>query len=648
MPSVRRLCSALSLVLLALSFWSLSQALRMFQPDSIRSLETPAAEFLGSYCPNSHLKVVQESPLRVVVAADCDVQTFASLQPALEHLYDIRAEQGEAITVVPASPPFYWVDHPWLAEGLAGLGLLLALPGFSLWVARRRSPPERQKLRIRPVLRRLFPCPVCDEVFVDEGSLKRHQLTHQNLVKRPRRARLSGLFGVALVCLLTGTLGFVRAQQEGLEGPQSSRQASLSGELKRLADEPILLAGAEYKGRVRLVVSSASRLQPLVRERALARGLEKESVYFVGPPAETTPSMVWLVMLAGFLYWCPRPGPRRVRPAALAAAAPLIAPPAIAPLPEPQLHELLRMDGVVLEIGPDCVEGPRLAERLISVRRQIALELGVPVPAPRIYGDAGLKPGAYVIKVNGVEAGRGQVQAGRYLAIGPEEKLRNLRGSKTVDPTYGMPGTWVPHEQRGDAERLGCMIFDPLSVVATQATEVLRQRAPELLTYEMTHELLGQPHLGPVLEQLRARELDKPKLREILSLLLQERVSIRDLTTICDSLLPAPRGLSVEALLDYARQALGPKLVLEYVNNENVLNCLVVPEDLQLDLQYPGDRSALIARLEAWRQRLQERGVLPVLVCAPECRLELRRLVGGVVLSTREIPASVHINSLGE
>ena len=142
--------------------------------------------------------------------------------------------------------------------------------------------------------------------------------------------------------------------------------------------------------------------------------------------------------------------------------------------------QLMQVDPISLEVGRglltlvDPNQGAKLLERVTSIRRHIAMELGIVVPGVRFRDNLQLRPNAYTIKIKEIEVAQGEVMVNQFLAIGPEDKLKSLRGTKTVDPTYGMPGVWISPEQRGEAERLGCMIFDPVSVIATQLTEVVR------------------------------------------------------------------------------------------------------------------------------------------------------------------------------
>ena len=144
---------------------------------------------------------------------------------------------------------------------------------------------------------------------------------------------------------------------------------------------------------------------------------------------------------------------------------------------------MLPVDPVALEVGRgllplvDPAQGQRLLERVTSIRRHVATEIGIIVPGVRFRDNLQLKPNSYVIKIRDLEVARGEVMMNQYLAIGPDERLKALRGMRVTDPTYGLPAVWISAEQRGEAERTGCMIFDPVSVIATQLTEIIRAHA---------------------------------------------------------------------------------------------------------------------------------------------------------------------------
>lgn len=790
------LSTTLSLLLLALSAWALPRAFRLHQTTTIRSLEAPAAAFLAQVCPNSHLEVVQEFPLRMVVTAEAEEARLRQLEPALRHLYGIETLRGEDLLVVPGRPPFYWSDHLSLAGAVALAALLLMLPGLQsfaqalarLWRNRPVSPPryrlaggrlrrmarrlwakptprrgpsgvprppvhgwvlilnilscypkavveeilaamperEREEGRRRllskgassPAIlrqclhyfaaqlaghepvpaggdaalfaavlvaeihragtfrgrRRIFSCPVCDEVFMDEESLRRHELTHGSSaqpvapvrqVPAPPRApgsarrkpsRLSkGLLFVALA-VLTGFTSYGLARRVQSTQPVRGLASWLKDDLKSLVDSPTVVAVMEREGKLSALVAADAPLHSLIRERARALGLEPAHVLCLD--WEPT-SALWpwsLLLLPGVLALVRRIRRRPVVVAAPPLPLPVPSSPPPREKPTESILDRIRVRELQVDIGRgllglvDPNQGARLLERVTSIRRHIAMELGLVVPHVLFRDNLQVKPNAYVFLLRGVEVGRGEVQVNQFLAIGPEEKLKNLRGINTVDPTYGMPGVWISPEQRGGAERLGCMIFDPVSVVATHLTEVVRRSGPELLTFQAAHELLGAANLGVALSKLEERGIDLVRLWQTLRGLLRERVSIRDLQSICEGLLSvAELQLDDAGLLDYARRALGSAIAQEYKNNEGKIQCWSVPQTLQEDILAGSRLEDVKEWLAEISLRSKGRGLQPIFVSEPSVRPLLFALLpepSGVSLSTAEIPPHLLNNNL--
>ncbi len=775
MPFVRKkklvcLSTTLSLLLLALGAWALPRAFRLHQPVPIRQLEAPAADFLGRVCARTHLEVVQEFPLHLVVTADTDPAFLEKLQPALVRLYNLDEANGEQLLVVPGQPPFYWSDQRPLALGVTLLGLLLMLPGAAtasrrlkaLWknrpgtvptfrpaggfplpnplgFLRRRSkevptPPltgaslvalilscykpqvtsqilaempqhqqeQLQRLQfcsgtVLPSVRRralayfqarldretgryandaarfaavlageiarsqaapkprkrryIYSCVECYEVFSDEESLRRHEVTHGKTT-----GRLRGLL-VWLLAGLTGatTFGVLRWAQH--YRPQPSLQQWIQDDLRALVSNRIEIGLLERNGQVSALLASDPSLHPLLLDRTQALGLEPGRVFCLPLEAPRwAPAWLWaglpgLLLVAGWRARR-RPAPAKAVHEDIIVYAPVKKTPALS------IREQMRIEDVQIDLGRgllslvDPDQGAKLLERMTSVRRHIALHMGLLVPKVATRDTFELKPNAYVILVRGVEVAKGEVQVNQFLAIGPEEKLKNLRGTKTVDPTYGMPGVWITPEQRGDAERLRCMFFDSVSVMATQITEVLRSHSSELLTFQTASELLDAPHLQAVLARLEEQGIGRVRLWQTLRSLLQERVSIRDLQRICDGLLThASSKLDDEGLLDYARRALGDSIAREYMNKEGTINCCILPEEMQQDVLEGRNTTEIRQRLMGFVQKLQERGVQPVFVSKPQVRPRLLELLPNcrnvVSLSSAEIPARVNLNNLG-
>ncbi len=336
--------------------------------------------------------------------------------------------------------------------------------------------------------------------------------------------------------------------------------------------------------------------------------------------------------------------------------------------------QLMQVDPISLEVGRgllslvDPNQGAKLLERVTSIRRHVAMELGIVVPGVRFRDNLQLKPNTYVIKIKEIEVAQGEVQVNQFLAIGPEDKLKNLRGIKTVDPTYGMPGVWISPEQRGDAERYGCMIFDPVSVVATQLTEVVRSHAAELLGRQEVQALVDtikKTHPA-VVKEVIPDALSLGEVQKVLQNLVKERVSIRDLVSILETLADnVSMTKDPEMLTEFARVSLSRSICKEYMNNEGTINVITLDPGIEQTIQAaiqrteqgsfltldPNVGQEILQAISAQVQSLQERGLQPILLTSPPVRPALRKLTERsfpnlVLLSWNEIAPKVNVNSV--
>ena len=336
--------------------------------------------------------------------------------------------------------------------------------------------------------------------------------------------------------------------------------------------------------------------------------------------------------------------------------------------------QLMQVDAISLEVGRgllslvDPREGAKLLERVTSIRRHVAMELGIVVPGVRFRDNLQLKPNTYVIKIKEIEVAQGEVQVNQFLAIGPEDKLKNLRGIKTVDPTYGMPGVWISPEQRGDAERYGCMIFDPVSVVATQLTEVVRSHASELLGRQEVQALIDtikKTHPA-VVKELIPDALQLGEVQKVLQNLVKERVSIRDLVSILETLADnVHMTKDPEMLTEFARVALSRSICKEYMNNEGTINVITLDPGIEQTIQAsiqrteqgsfltidPNVGQEILQAISQQVDALSEKGLQPILLTSPPIRPALRKLTERsfpslVLLSWNEIAPKVNVNSV--
>lgn len=294
----------------------------------------------------------------------------------------------------------------------------------------------------------------------------------------------------------------------------------------------------------------------------------------------------------------------------------------------PERPEELLLDPLVLELAPNLVSlAVPLIERMGSVRRHLAKELGIAMPGVRFVDQTQLPPGTYRILIRGVEVARDAVQLERILAVG-----RGLPGVPTLDPTYGLPAAWLDEPERAQAESLGAWLFDCVSVIATHLTERVRTYAHRLLGIEDVHELLQGLRAPRLLEAALPHPHSVVRLRAVLRYLLEEQVSIRDLVLILETLADHPDA-SVEEAAEAVRRQLGAAICQQYANSEKRLSAVVLTA-----LEPEGE---LLARLLPELERLQDKGLQPILLVPDGLRPTFRRLFRGragvVVLAQSEV-----------
>ena len=385
------------------------------------------------------------------------------------------------------------------------------------------------------------------------------------------------------------------------------------------------------------------------------------------------PKLPFLLVGGGLLIAGQRIGAREKAEAA-AAAAPAVAEVAApsAETPE-QLIEQMRVHTLEILLAPDLVDlvgtGPDqdLLARVRALRHKVALDLGIVVPPVRTRDSVDLPPSTYVVRVAGVEVGRGQAPPGRVLALGDD--LAALPGTPVSEPVFGLPGKWVPAELRHAAEIGGATVVDRVSVLVTHLSALVHEHAARLLGREDVRVLTeGVKQVNPsVVEELVPALLSLGEVQRVLQGLLVEQVPIRDLSRIYEALtLRARVSTDPEGLVEAARSALGPALAQPYVQ-EGALRVLTLEPVLEHQLAEnlrPGDQGsqllvdpqrldALLAQLRAAVARAEAEGRGVVLACSPAIRPALRRLVALAdprlpVLSYSEVTAAgVQVDTAG-
>ena len=318
---------------------------------------------------------------------------------------------------------------------------------------------------------------------------------------------------------------------------------------------------------------------------------------------------------------------------------------AVPDTPEGLLGEM-RVDPLELALAPDLLDlvdsaGGDLLDRVRALRRKIALEIGIVLPPVRTHDDLSLPLSSYSIRISGVEAARGQAPPGTVLAIG--DALTGLPGLAGREPVFGLEGKWVPAELRHQAEMAGATVVDRASVLITHLSEVVRANAGRLVGREDVRALadvIRRTH-PVVVEELTPALLTIGEVQRVLHALLAESVPIRDLVRIFESLSLAARGgTDPDRLTEAARAALGPAIAAQYVHEgtlpvitldprieQQLLESLQVT-DQGIRLVVDASRAEeLIGEAARIAERVEQRGLSPVLVCSPQLRLPLYRLV---------------------
>ena len=335
---------------------------------------------------------------------------------------------------------------------------------------------------------------------------------------------------------------------------------------------------------------------------------------------------------------------------------------------------LLQVDPMELEIGysliplVDTGQGGDLLERIVMIRRQCALELGLVVPTIRIRDNIQIKPNAYIIKLKGIEIAKGELLLDHYLAMNSGTVFEEIAGIETTEPAFGLPALWIPEAQREQAELNGYTVVDAVSVLATHLTEVIKQHADEILGRQETQNLIDnlKKTNASLVNEVVPDLLSIGEIEKVLANLLRERISIRDMATILEVLADYARATKdTEILTEYVRHAMSRHITKQYIQN-NVLPCVTLDPAIEnriagavqrtdhgsyvsLD---PDTMQKLIGSLNTELSKLTNMGYQPIVLTSPAVRLYFRKLVersisGLIVLSHAEIEQSVEIQILG-
>jgi flagellar biosynthesis protein FlhA len=334
---------------------------------------------------------------------------------------------------------------------------------------------------------------------------------------------------------------------------------------------------------------------------------------------------------------------------------------------------LLQVDPIELEFGygiipiADANQGGDLLDRVVMIRRQLALEYGMIVPIIRLRDNIQLSPNQYIIKIKGVEVSNGELMLEHYLAMNSGDVEREIEGIVTKEPAFGLPAVWIDEKQRDKAEIYGYTVVDAPSIISTHLTEIIKRYSHELLGRQEVQSIIDnikQNH-SAIVDELVPKLLSVGEIQKVLANLLKEGVSIRDMVTIMETLADyASSTRDIDVLTEYVRQRLGRAISKKFIKNGS--NVLTVDPNLeQMILQSvqrteqgsiinlePAVINEIIANLSREVPKFLQQGEQPIILASPMARLYIKRILeqaipGITVLSYNEVDSEIEVQSIG-
>jgi len=340
-----------------------------------------------------------------------------------------------------------------------------------------------------------------------------------------------------------------------------------------------------------------------------------------------------------------------------------------------QVETLLTLDRLELEVGYGLIplvdeeQNGDLLNRIRSIRRQFAMDLGIVVPPLRVRDNLQLKPGEYRIVIKGNEMARGEMMPGYVMALNPGEVKKTVEGIPTKEPVFQLPALWILEKRKEEAQFAGYTVVDIPTIIATNLTEVIRTHADELLSRQDVQKLLDRlaQNYPKVVEELVPSILPLGLIQKVLQNLLKERVSIRDLLTILETMADSVSiTKDPDVLTEYVRQRLGRSIVKQYETTEGVLPLITIDQKIE-DILREGIQKAdhgsylslepnlaqkILMSINQTLDRMSQANYQPIILCSPTIRRHLKKLLDRflpqvVVLSHNELTGQAKIQSLG-
>jgi len=336
---------------------------------------------------------------------------------------------------------------------------------------------------------------------------------------------------------------------------------------------------------------------------------------------------------------------------------------------------LLNVDPIELEFGygiiplADVNQGGDLLDRVVMIRRQIALELGTVVPIIRLRDNIQLNPNQYIIKIKGVQVADGEILFDHYMAMNPGYVEEEISGIPTTEPSFHLPAIWITEGQRERAESLGYTVVDPPSIIATHLTEVIRNHIAELLTRQDVQNLVNNlKETNPALvDELTPAEMSLGDIEKVLKNLLSEGISIRDLLSIFEILADhATNTKDTDVLTEYVRQGLKPAISAKFFDKGVPNQVITVDPKVEQEIMGsvkqteqgayitldPEKIKSIMDSLGNEIKKMEDQGKTPIVVLSPIVRMYFKKITEDyysdlIVVSYNEIESDIELQSVG-
>ena len=336
---------------------------------------------------------------------------------------------------------------------------------------------------------------------------------------------------------------------------------------------------------------------------------------------------------------------------------------------------LLQVDPIELEFGygiiplADVNQGGDLLDRVVMIRRQIALELGTVVPIIRLRDNIQLNPNQYIIKIKGIQVTEGEILFDHYMAMNPGYVEEEITGIPTFEPSFHLPAIWITEGQRERAESLGYTVVDPPSIIATHLTEVIRSHIAELLTRQDVSNLINniKENNPALVDELTPKLLSIGEIQKVLQNLLQEGISIRDLLTIFENLADhAVTTRDTDVLTEYVRQGLKRAISSKYFPANETTSVVTLDPKVEQEIMGsvkqteqgayltldPEKTKNIMESLKQEVAKLENIGKNPIVITSPIVRMYFKKLTEDyfkdlIVVSYNEVESNVELQSVG-